>query len=303
VILPDLDSRPFSMSAADYIPGHGCAAALRRELLVRNLEYARSNSLPHHESIGPSPAICYSACENSRAHGNFLQASYLAILKQENWRLRLQKPHTTARQAFPRDGLRRRELDSSTSSDALLMNIFCYPGTLRHPLLRKLLNIADEAQPQFGYKAKVPLTSGRCDRTEVDMRIGDLLVEAKLTESGFQKTFKKVIEGYRDFEEVFEASCLPQDSQFYFSYQLIRNVLAAYSSCGSFCLIIDERRPDMREAWYAVMRSIRALELQMRCRLLTWQELARFVPVKLQSFLREKYGISAQNLTNADYGL
>ena len=36
----------------------------------------------------------------------------------------------------------------------------------------------------------------------------------------------------------------------YAGYQLIRNVLAAYAQEGSFCVIHDERRPDLREAWF-----------------------------------------------------
>jgi len=40
--------------------------------------------------------------------------------------------------------------------------------------------------PEFGYKARVPLLGGRTDRTEVDMKLGRLLVEAKLTESDFR---------------------------------------------------------------------------------------------------------------------
>lgn len=267
------------------------AAALRRELRARNLEYAYQNELLHHESIGSSPSVCYGVDENLR-HGNFLPSTYQAILKRDNWRQRLRKPHTTARQAFPRDGIRRYELDSSISSDALLMNVFCFPGTLTKPLFAKLLNIEDGVRPRFGYRARVPLSNGRCDRTEVDMRLGSLLVEAKLTESDFQKASKSVVESYRDIEETFHASSLPQDSHFYFSYQLIRNVLAAHSGGESFCLIIDERRPDLREAWYAVIRCIRVLDLQMRCHILTWQELAQFVPMKLQGFLREKYGIN-----------
>ncbi|HEX6501804.1 MAG TPA: hypothetical protein VF011_01060, partial [Terriglobales bacterium] len=200
------------------------------------------------------------------------------------------KPHTSAAQVFPRDGVRRRELDSSTSSDALLMNVFCYPGVLKEDLVL-LLGVDHHAKPEFGYRARVPLANGRADRTEVDMRLGDLLVEAKLTESDFQRKAAAVVEGYRDLEAVFQVSDLPRDGECYLSYQLIRNVLAAQASGCSFCVIMDERRPDLREQWYAVMRCIRVHDLQMRCRMATWQELARVVPHRLQRFLHEKYGV------------
>jgi hypothetical protein len=267
------------------------ASALRRELCARNLEYAQKHVLAHKISIGAAQVVCYEAMEDVGQHGNFLPPTYRAILENDSWRRRLQKPHTSAALVFPRDGVRRRELDSSTSSDALLMNVFCYPGTLKQELVLKLLDIGAAVKPEFGYRARVPLANGRADRTEVDMRLGDLLIEAKLTEADFQRKAAAVVEGYRDLDAVFHVSDLPRDGECYLSYQLIRNVLAAHAGECSFCVIMDERRPDLREDWYAVMRCIRVHDLQMRCRMVTWQELARVVPGRLQSFLAEKYGI------------
>ena len=77
----------------------------------------------------------------------------------------------------------------------------------------------------------------------------------------------------------------------YRGYQLIRNVLAAQALECSFCVLLDARRPDLREQWYAVMRCVRPPELRVRCKVLTWQELKGVLPRKLQSFLKEKYGI------------
>ena len=62
--------------------------------------------------------------------------------------------------------------------------------------------------PIFGWKARVPLTNGRFDRTEVDMRFGSLLVEAKLTEVGFQTRSAAIVEAYRDFDTVFDRARL-----------------------------------------------------------------------------------------------
>jgi hypothetical protein len=39
------------------------------------------------------------------------------------------------------------------------------------------------------------------------------------------------------------------------------------------------------------MRCVRFHELRVRCKVLTWQELAGVLPLKLKSFLAEKYGI------------
>ena len=126
------------------------------------------------------------------------------------------------------------------------------------------------------------------------MRWGDLLVEAKLTESDFQCRETSLVEAYRDLDDVFDRELLPRvqirtrrkreavelpedftqeweppcegsdeiaralsaelelsaDSgqpchPGYASYQLIRNVLAAYAAGASFCVVHDQRRPDL----------------------------------------------------------
>lgn len=71
------------------------------------------------------------------------------------------------------------------------------------------------------------------------------------------------------------------------------NVLAARALNASFCVLADARRPDLIEAWYGTMRAVRPVDLRLRCKVLTWQELAAVVPPRLQAFLDEKYGIAA----------
>jgi len=173
------------------------------------------------------------------------------------------------------------------------MNVFCYPPTLKRTEIAQLLGIEPGLTPDFGVKAKVPFSNGRFDRTEVDMRLGDLLVEAKLTESDFQTADPALVESYRDLHDVFDLRQLPQCNGRYLSYQLIRNVLAAHASGCSICVMADARRPDLREAWYEVMRCVIPIELRWRCKMLTWQEVAAAAPQKLQRFLEEKYGIHA----------
>lgn len=204
----------------------------------------------------------------------------------------MQKVHSQGRKSLPccENGIWR-ELDACTSSDALLMNVFCYPGVFRSGRVCSTLNLKLPAIPEFGFRARVPLANGKLDRTEVDMRLGDLLIEAKLTESDFQKAPKAVVHGYRDFGEVFEDEDLPQTARDYGSYQLIRNVLAAHASGCDFCVLTDARRPDLIEDWYAVMRCMRPVDLRIRCKVLTWQELAKALPIRLREFLGEKYGI------------
>jgi hypothetical protein len=41
-----------------------------------------------------------------------------------------------------------------------------------------------------------------------------------------------------------------------------------------------------------VMKCVRPVDLRIRCKVLTWQELAKALPPRLQEFLSEKYGIA-----------
>ncbi|HSA92407.1 MAG TPA: hypothetical protein VLE48_05295 [Terriglobales bacterium] len=152
---------------------------------------------------------------------------------------------------------------------------------------------AKESVPVFGFKARVPLKDGRFDRTEVDMKLGGLLVESKLTETDFQQKRRAVVQGYRDFSRVFDRRGLPRAGGDYLSYQLIRNVLAAYASGCSFCVMADARRPDLIEAWHTVMRAVRPVDLRIRCKVLSWQELCEVLPRQVRKFLAQKYAITA----------
>lgn len=321
----------------------GYAAELRREITARNREWAHGR--PHVESYGDDPVVVYPP--DGDRHGNFFEPAYLAIVERPGWAKRLSKVHTQARSLptwFEDPHRKWRELDSCMSSDALLMNVFCTPGVADSPTVRRMLGVEAEALPEYGWKAKVPLKSGLFDRTEVDMRWGDLLVEAKLTESDFQTRKAEVVEGYRDFDNVFDRELLPRvevltsrrksalefpeaysqewedtsgvspDSMAeaalefqaglvtdaeadaaregrYPGYQLIRNVLAAHATGTSFCVICDQRRPDLVDAWFAILRAVRSADLRTRLKLLTWQELAAVLPDTLQGFLARKYGV------------
>lgn len=268
------------------------AGPIRRELSHRAERYALKHGLPHRLSYGQAPTVCFERYDNDSRHGNFLPATYKAILRNPNWRGRLQKVHSQGSKSLPRyENGSRRELDACTSSDALLMNVFCYPSVFRDGRVGSMLDVKSPAIPDFGFRARVPLANGKFDRTEVDLRLGDLLIEAKLTESDFQKAPKTAVRAYRDFDEVFDQEDLPQTEREYRSYQLIRNVLAAHASGCSFCVLIDARRPELIEAWYAVMRCVRPVDLRLRSKVLTWQELAKALPRALREFLGEKYGI------------
>ena len=138
---------------------------------------------------------------------------------------------------------------------------------------------------------RVPLLTGAVERTEVDMKLGDVLFEAKLTEGNFQTQRAELLRQYRDLKRVFECRRLPRQAMHYSSYQLLRNVLAAYALQCSFCTLVDARRPDLTEAWYAVMKCVKPIALRTSLRISTWQELAQAASPTLRAFLAEKYGI------------
>jgi hypothetical protein len=156
-----------------------------------------------------------------------------------------------------------------------------------------MLGVPSGLVPQFGFRPQIPLRSGKADRTEIDMKLGDLMVEAKLTETGFQTAPVRMIERYRDLGEVFDSGELMMSGDVVRGYQLIRGVLAAYATGGSFCVLCDARRPDLIESWYLVMRAVRSCVLRCRVQLLTWQELAPALSKSLRNFLAAKYGITA----------
>jgi hypothetical protein len=271
-------------------PTHtGYADLLRRELSSRNVIYASSLRLPHVMSYGDMPVVVYRPSE--RRHGNFFDASYGFILNRPGWKRRLGKVHAQARRALPRSDEGWKELDSSMSSDALLMNVFCCPGVTQSRALALELGFEVGEVPEFGFRAGIPRDGGRSDRTEIDMKLGTLLAESKLTETDFQNQRPEIVESYRELREVFDGGLLPRLNGRYVSSQLIRNVLAAYHLGTSFCVLVDARRPDLIEAWFAVMSCVKLADLRTRCKVLTWQELAETLPEQLQGFLDDKYGI------------
>ncbi len=315
------------------------ASLLRRDLHARAHHLARTQNLLHEISPGSDPAVIFGRDEQG-CHGNFHPDSYANICANPAWLHRLSKPHTASRRSRARKDWQWMELDSANSSDALLMNIFCHPGVFNGqtlaPAVANLLNVEPTAQPCFGINPGVPLLNqrkgrtklplGLTDRTEIDLHIDNLFLEAKLTESSFQTAAPRLIERYRDLETVFDVTRLPRKTLHIpaihppvedFSqleeptqsrptsnpaskpnrtviegYQLIRNVLAAYASNASFCVLCDARRHDLIEIWYSILSAVHSPTFATRLKLLTWQELAAALPKDLQHFLEAKYGIN-----------
>ncbi|MFZ1009660.1 MAG: hypothetical protein WAN65_22670 [Candidatus Sulfotelmatobacter sp.] len=197
------------------------AMALRRELSVRGQQIATATGSVHDLTPGEMPSVIFGRDEN-RLHGNFHPASYRNICANPQWARRLRKVHTASRKPSPATGRRWMELDCANSSDALLMNIFCYRPTVENRALSSMLGIASGLAPEFGFKPGIPLRNGKTDRTEIDMKLGELMVEAKLTETDFQKAPARMIERYRDIDEVFAFRELRKSGDVVYGYQLIR---------------------------------------------------------------------------------
>jgi hypothetical protein len=260
---------------------------LRCEVSARNLSLSAAAGLE--STCGDIPSVLYK--ETNGQHYNFISASYRRICASPEWGRRLKKHYSgSSRLAWPHERIRR-ELDCANSSDALLMNIFCYPGVTSRRSMCALLNIEPGLRPQFGVRPGIPRIGGGVDRTEIDMSLGRLFVEAKLTESGFQTARRELLGRYRDVADVFDMDHLPISAAGYRCYQLIRGVMAAHHCGKSFLVLSDARRADLIEAWFVILRTVRSCELRSRLALLTWQELASVLPKSLQRFLSEKYGI------------
>ncbi len=254
-------------------------------------DFARAHALLHDILPGRNASVVFGE-DAEQQHGNFHPASYHAILESAEWRMRLAKAHTASRRARPRADWSWRALDCAASSDALMMNIFCYPGIAASTQLRGLLGMDEGARPRFGVHPRLPLQKSLFDTTEIDMELGELLVESKLTEKDFQVARPALLARYVGVDRVLDAEALPRTvAGDYMGYQLVRGVLAAEQMGRSFCVLCDERRADLMEIWARVQAAVRTADLRSRCKLLTWQELAGAVPRELQVFLADKYGI------------
>ncbi|HEX5235804.1 MAG TPA: hypothetical protein VFW25_10795 [Silvibacterium sp.] len=263
------------------------ATELRREMIARN--HARGQQFAHEVSWGPSASVLFEEAEG--LHGNFLPASWARIASNPAWRKRLAKSYTASRFVPRARDRKRSELDCATSSDALLMNIFCYPRVLVRKPLCALLGIESGLSPEFGFRPPTPLVRNHIDRTEIDMRLGDLLIEAKLTETDFQRASDRLLSRYCHLNEVFDPELLPVHDGVVHSWQLIRGVLAAHATGNSFFVICDRRRPELIDRWFEVMRAVVDCSLRTRLGILTWQEIAVTLPKPVCKFLKEKYGI------------
>jgi len=234
-------------------------------------EFAKDKS---HES-----AIIFSTVEH-----NFHPESFDNINKKKHlaWKARTSKPHPNI------PGVK--EMQSSNSSDALLMNIFCHPSINEWQGVRKLMR-TDIESISFGYSADVQLCDGKADSTEIDMSLPDSFCEAKLTEPNFTKKRPLVVENYAGLKKVFHIEALPRKGDDYDNYQIIRNLLASVQHNRKHYLFCDERRPDLARRYMETVSCLREVRWRLNCRIIFWQEIVAACGASLREWIEEKYGM------------
>ena len=266
------------------------ASVLKDQLRERAQSWARRPGVASYGSLGTPATVLFPRSVDGDSHGNFFPDAWSAIRSNPDWSCRLEKAHAQSA-ALPLEyQATAKELDSSNSSDALLMNCFCYPGSPSR-LARALGASLDDAIPEFGYRARILLSDGSTDATEVDMLLGDTFVEAKLTEKDFTSKPKDQVRRYSAFPDTFDVDLLPADEKHFHGYQLIRNVLAAAQHNRKLIVLLDARRPDLLEQWWQVHAAISAGELRARCGVRFWQQLAAASAPDHHNLLEQKYGV------------
>ncbi|MCK9299742.1 MAG: hypothetical protein M0P23_00010 [Bacteroidales bacterium] len=209
---------------------------------------------------------------------SFNPDSYKNILENAEYKSRLDKVHPQASGFM--------EMQSSNSSDALLMNFFAHPRIKEWKSLRDLLLFFQSDEIEFGWN---PLFENETTKTEVDMKIGNQIFEAKLTESDFTKKDLEVVLRYANVENIIDLKPFINENNEVINYQLIRNILAAEKYGYKFNLLVDETRTDLIREFYRVKMAIINKDLADQCNFYTWQEIAEAVGRDLKNYITDKY--------------
>ena len=260
--------------------GTNMSGRLKSALMESNETYCREYGVTPRE-IRDS-AVIYR--RTSSEHGNFHSRVYEAILGNSDWSARLDKSHTYF------GGTDIKELDSSSSSDALLMNFFCYPEISRWTGPSELLGLTSWSDMKFGWDPGLP-NEAAGHHTECDLKIGTHIFEAKLTESDFTSKAQDVVRGYPNVDALFDLDRLCEPDGTVSNYQLIRNIIAAHQHGKKFTVLLDARRPDLIRNVMDTLLAVKDIEMTRRCGFCTWQELAASVGKDLGRFLSVKYGL------------
>lgn len=210
---------------------------------------------------------------------SFHPESFADICNKVTYKGRLDKTH----QNVP--GFK--EMQSSNSSDALLMNFFAHPKIKEWKSLRVLISIDQSDNIEFGWYP-VFANETTTHKTEIDMKIGNSIFEAKLTEKDFTQKDLKVVLTYSNIQNIIDLKDFTNNN-IVSNYQLIRNLLTAEKYNFKFNLLIDESRTDLIREFYKVKSAIKVKSLQDNFNFLTWQEISNSVGLDLKNYITEKY--------------
>jgi len=253
------------------------SGTLKQEIRRASLAFAQTRNLPIDTSH--SSAIIF-----QNLFDNFHPESFASINNPDRpkWLERTKKPHQNVPSTL--------EMQSSNSSDALLMSIFCHPDIQRWKGIKNLIEVPIDSIT-FGFPAKVRINGGGSDSTEIDMAIPGVFCEAKLTESDFTQKEVEVVERYDSLQRTFHVEALPRVGNSYDNYQIIRNLLASVEHDQKHILFCDERRPDLVRRYMTTVLCLRDIKHRKNCRVVFWQELVSACGGSLRDWIEEKYGM------------
>lgn len=250
---------------------------LRKIICQSSLSYAHAKALE--VDLAYPTAIIFKDIGNA-----FHPASSRAICNNPKWHPRTLKCHSKAPKY--------KEMQSSNSSDALLMSIFCHPMLATWKGVELLLKFKP-TNPEFGFEPLVRKAGTSGDTTEIDMAVGDHFIEAKLTEPDFVNDKRAAdVEKYTDFSAIFDKAMLPRNGGCYQNYQVIRNLLAAIQHKKKHLLLCDERRPDLMRRYMETVCCLKEPQHRKNCRVIFWQELQRACGEDLKSYVQSRYGMA-----------
>jgi hypothetical protein len=209
---------------------------------------------------------------------NFYPETFANICDKIDYKKRLDKPHSKVPDF--------KEMQSSNSSDALLINFFTHPEIKEWKSLRDLISINQSDDIEFGWNPEFDNEINH--KTEIDMKIGNAICEAKLTEKNFTSKRLQIVLGYSNVENIIDLKVLTKNN-IVSNYQLIRNLLTAEKHGLKFNLLIDETRIDLIREFYKVKCAIKTSSLLDNFNFITWQEISNCVGLDLKNYITEKY--------------
>ena len=248
---------------------------LKQEIKKATLAYAKRRNLPVDDSH--TSAVIFRNLADS-----FHPESFANIVSHADWNNRTRKAHPNVMGVL--------EMQSSNSSDALLMNIFCHPSIRHWAGVRKVLG-HDMESISFGFPGEVRINNGQSDSTEIDMALPGAFCEAKLTESDFTQKRPDVVENYDSIQGAFHVDAMPRVGGEYDNYQIIRNLLASIEHDRNHILLCDERRSDLVRRYMDTVSCLRDVQRRKKCRVIFWQEVVAACGKSLREWIEEKYGM------------